>query len=73
MQTGFRIPYGAGCTTTSSGQHLIEFNEEGTEAWCCMCATQLDDLDRRRAFMALPVEQRRVMMQAGAEAFMDEE
>lgn len=73
MQTGFRIPYGSGCTETVSSQHLIEFNEYGTEAWCCMCAIQLDDLDRRRAFMALPVEQRRVMMQAGAEAFMDEE
>lgn len=72
MQHGPRILYGTGCTETASGQHVIEFNETGTSAWCCQCAIELDDLTRRKAFLALPMEQRRLLMAAGAEALMEE-
>lgn len=71
MQYGPRILYGAGCPQTNNGQHLVEFNETGTDAWCCQCGLELTDLERRKAFMALPINERRELMKASAEKFTD--
>lgn len=53
MQQGPRIVWGRGCSETSSGSHVIEFNEEETEATCCQCALVIEGDDLDAAFMAL--------------------
>lgn len=53
MQRGPRIVWGQGCSETSSGSHVIEFNEEETEATCCQCALVIEGDDLDAAFMAL--------------------
>jgi len=57
MQRGPRIVWGQDCPATSSGPHVIEFNEEETEATCCQCALVIEGSDLDAAFFAL--EERR--------------
>jgi hypothetical protein len=71
MQEGPRVLYGTGCAEAKNGQHVVEFNETGTAAWCCQCAVEMADLERRKAFMRLPIEERRKLMAASASAFME--
>lgn len=66
MQWGPRIVWGRGCSETTSGAHVVEFNETGTAATCCECALVIEGADLRRAFLALPVEARRELMAEGA-------
>ncbi len=66
MQYGPRIVWGRGCPSTLSGAHVIEFNEDATEATCCQCALVIEGADLKRAFLSLPVEKRREMMAEAA-------
>lgn len=54
MQYGPRIVWGQGCPSTSSGAHVIEFNETGSEATCCQCALVLEGDDYIDALRQLP-------------------
>lgn len=70
MQDGPRILFGSDCTETKTGQHIVEFNEYGTQARCCQCAIELSDLQRRKAFMALSVDDRAPLLAASARELM---
>lgn len=59
MQWGPRIVWGRGCPITLSGAHVIEFNETGTAATCCMCALVLEGAELALAFVALPEQSQR--------------
>lgn len=49
--------WGTGCLESNTGAHVVEFNEEETEATCCLCALVLEGRDLDAAFFAL--EERR--------------
>jgi len=53
MQNGERLVWGAGCSESNTGAHVVEFNEEETEATCCQCALVIEGSDLDAAFMAL--------------------
>lgn len=57
MQSGERIVWGTGCSESNTGAHVVEFNEEETEATCCLCALVLEGRDLDAAFLVL--EERR--------------
>lgn len=57
MQSGERIVWGTGCSESNTGAHVVEFNEEETEATCCLCALVLEGRDLNAAILAL--EERR--------------
>lgn len=53
MQSGERIVWGTGCSESNTGAHVVEFNEEETEATCCLCALVLEGDDLEMAICAL--------------------
>ena len=61
MQYGPRILWGDGCAETNSGQHLVEFNEFGTEATCCQCGLSLEGEERYAAWKSLPTDEQSVL------------